>query len=126
MGGLILVLPVLAFDVWLSVTTGQRVIKRWISQGQWRFIAAITATGLLLALWLTFFLHYNWSKEERVVGFPVPRVFYALQDKVWVRTTLSGIMGYLGAAADFITGLAAPFIPFKIAEFLKIVKAEIK
>jgi hypothetical protein len=126
MGGLILVLPVLAFDVWLFVTTGHRVIKRWIGEGQWRNLAATAAIGLLLALWLTFFLHYNWSKEERVVGFPVPRVFYALQDKVWMRTTLSGFMGCLGVAADFITGLAAPFIPFKVAEFLKIVKAELK
>jgi hypothetical protein len=25
-----------------------------------------------------------------------------------------------------LTGLAAPFIPFKIAEFLKVVKAELK
>jgi hypothetical protein len=32
----------------------------------------------------------------------------------------------LGAAADFLTGLAAPFIPFKIAGFLKEVKAELK
>jgi hypothetical protein len=126
MGGLILVLPVLAFDVWLSVTTGQRVIKRWISQGQWRFLVATAAIGLLLALWLTFFLHYSWSKEEKVVGFPVPRIFFALQDKAWVRTTLSGSLGFLGAVTDFITGLAAPFIPFKVAEFLKVVKAELK
>jgi hypothetical protein len=126
MGGLILVLPVLAFDVWLSVTTGQRVIKRWISQGQWRFIAAAAAIGLLLAVWLTFFSHYSWGKEEKVVGFPIPHIFYALQDKAWVRTTLSGFMGCLGTAADFLTGLAAPFIPFKVAEFLKTVKAELK
>jgi hypothetical protein len=32
----------------------------------------------------------------------------------------------LGAAANFLTGLAATFIPFKIAEFLKVVKAELK
>jgi hypothetical protein len=32
----------------------------------------------------------------------------------------------LGAAADFLTGLAAPFIPFKVAEFLGEVKAELK
>jgi hypothetical protein len=29
-------------------------------------------------------------------------------------------------AANFLTGLAAPFIPFKIAEFFKVVKAELK
>jgi hypothetical protein len=34
-------------------------------------------------------------------------------------------MPYIGGAADFLTGLAAPLIPFKVAEFLKKEKAEL-
>ncbi|HEX4119766.1 MAG TPA: hypothetical protein VH619_03980 [Verrucomicrobiae bacterium] len=126
MGGLILILPIVAFDIWLSATTGSRTIQRWIAGGRWRPIAGVICIGLLLAIWLTFFVHYQWGKDESVIGFPIPRVFFSLDNKIWTRSTLPGILPYLGGAADFLTGLAAPFIPFKVAEFLKVVKAEMK
>jgi hypothetical protein len=126
MGGLILIIPVVAFDIWLSLTTGRRTLQRWIGTRQRRPIALAIGAGLILAVWLTFFVQYGWEKDERVLGFPIPRVFFSLQNQNWTRTTLPGAMTYLGGVADFLTGLAAPFIPFKVAEFIKAVKAELK
>jgi hypothetical protein len=126
MGGLILIIPVVAFDIWLSVTTGRRQLQQWAGRGQWRLIASVIGIGLILSLWLTFLVQYKWGQEERVAGFPIPRVFFSLENKVWTRTTSPGVLPYIGGVADFLTGLAAPFIPFKIAEFLKTVKAELK
>lgn len=62
----------------------------------------------------------------RIEGFPIPLVFFHLDDKTWTRTILPAWLPYLGGVTDFATGLAAPFIPYKVAEFLKIVKAELK
>jgi hypothetical protein len=126
MGGLILIIPILAFDVWLSCTTGRRQVRRWLELGQWPRIVAVFAAGLALAVWLTFFVRYGNGTKMRIQGFPIPLVFFHLEDKTWTRTTLPSSLPYAGAAADFFTGLAAPFIPFKIAEFLKKVKAELK
>ena len=126
MVGLFLILPVLAFDVWLTITTGRRTVRRWIADKKWRPIAYALCAGIVLAIFLTFFLQLSWGKDEKAIGFPIPRIFFALQDKVWTRSTLPGWIFYLGSGVDFTTGLAAPFIPFKIAEFLKAVKAELK
>ena len=93
MGGLILIVPVLALDIWLGCTTGKR----------------------RLSLWRAFLLQYH-ADSQLLKGFPIP----------WAGTTLPGFVACLGAAADFLTGLAAPLIPFKIAEFLSEVKAELK
>jgi hypothetical protein len=115
MGGLLLIIPIMAFDVWLCCTTGRRQVGSWIERKDWRKIAAAAAAGLLLAIWLTFLLQYTYG-GDRLKGFPIP----------WRHTTLPGGVAIAGAAADFLTGLAAPIIPFKVAEFLKEVKAELK
>jgi hypothetical protein len=115
MGGLLLIVPIVAFDLWLACTTGKRQFSSWRARKEWRRLAAVAGAGLLLALWLTFFLQYH-SGTDLLKGFPIP----------WAHTTLPASVTRLGAAADFLTGLAAPFIPFKIAEFLKEVRAELK
>jgi hypothetical protein len=126
MGGLIIIIPILAFDIWLSWTTGRRQVRRWLELKQWRQITAAAAIGLALAIWLTFFLPYSFDPKMRVIGFPIPLVFFHLDDKTWTRTVLPAALPYPGIVTDLLTGLAAPFIPYKIAEFLKAVKAELK
>jgi hypothetical protein len=126
MGGLFLILPIVAFDVWLACTTGRRQMAQWRAQQNWRHPAAAAAAGLLLAVWFAFFVKYNLGAQLRLEGLPVPVAFFHLDGTAWTRTTPPGPLSALGMAADFLTGLAAPFIPFKIAEFLKVVKAELK
>jgi hypothetical protein len=69
---------------------------------------------------------YSFDPKMRVIGFPIPLVFFHLEDQTWTRTVLPSSLPYAGGTADFLTGLAAPFLPYKIAEFLKTVKAELK
>jgi hypothetical protein len=126
MGGLFLILPIVAFDVWLSCTTGRRQLAEWKARKNWRHLAAAAAAGLLLAVWLGFFVKYSGGSTLRIEGFPVPVAFLHLDDKVWTRTTPPPPLPVLATMANFLTGLAAPFIPFKIAEFFKVVKAELK
>jgi hypothetical protein len=126
MVGLIFIIPILAFNIWLACTTGRRQMRLWVELKQWRYIAGACAIGVALAVWLTFFVHYSNGPEMRIQGFPIPLVFFHLEDKIWTRTVLPASLPYVGALADFFTGLAAPFIPYKIAEFLKKVKAELK
>jgi hypothetical protein len=124
--GVFLMLPIVAFDVWLACTTGRRRLTEWKRQRNWRNIAAVAAAGLLLAIWLAFFVKYGNGGKLRMEGFPIPVAFFHFDDKVWTRTAPDAPLPALGAVANFLTGLAAPFIPFKIAEFLKAVKAELK
>jgi hypothetical protein len=125
MGGLIIIIPILAFNIWLFCTTGRRQTRRWLELKQWRQIAAACAIGVALAVWLTFFVQYGHGLETRK-GFPIPLLFFHAEDKTWTHTDLPTALLYASGAVDFLTGLTAPFIPYKIAEFLKQVKAELK
>jgi hypothetical protein len=124
--GLIFIIPIIAFDVWLFQTTGRRQLRQWVDARQWKYLAGCFLIGLALAIWLTFFIQYRSSSDLRVEGFPIPLVFFHLDGKNWTRTVLPSTLPYIGTMADFLTGLTAPFIPYKVAEFLKKVKAELK
>jgi len=125
MGGLILILPVLALDIWLLATTGKKQIKIWTQARAWLRLAGAASLGVALAIWLSLFVEYKWGSTIRVIGFPVPVCFFHLEDGNWVDFIPPAAMQYLGWAANFLSGLAAPIIPFKAAEFLRSVKAEL-
>ena len=125
MGALILILPVLTFDVWLLATTGKRQFYVWTRARAWPRLAAAASLGAALGVWLSLFVEYKWGSEIRVIGFPVPVCFFVLEDGNWVDFIPPVAMQYLGWAANFLSGLAAPLLPFKAAEFLRSVKAEL-
>jgi hypothetical protein len=127
MGGLIIVIPIVAFDLWLSLTTGRRQIRRWLELRQWRPMALAFAFGIVTAVLITFVIKYTWSGKTKVIGIPIPLTFFHLEDNnIWTHTGLPGPMPYIALFTDILTGLAAPFIPYKVAEFIKAVKAEMK
>jgi hypothetical protein len=127
MAGLIFILPVLAFDVWLLITTGRKQVRLWRENKKWRPLALAVGIGLVLAIALPAFVPFGTGPRGRMIGFPIPLVFLTQDDKQQMtRTTLTGALWFFGILTDVSTGLAAPFIPFKVADFLKAVKAEMK
>jgi len=56
MGGLIIILPVLAFDFWLLATTGKKQLKIWTQARGWPRLAGAAGLGVALGIWLAFFI----------------------------------------------------------------------
>ena len=126
MGGLILIFPVLAFDIWLLATTGKKQFHIWLQTRAWPRLAGVVLLGVVLGCWLSFFVEYKWGATMRVIGFPVPVCFFHLEDGNWVDFIPPPAMQFLGVAVNFLSGLPAPLLPFKAAEFLRTVKAELQ
>jgi hypothetical protein len=127
MGALIVILPVFAFDVWLLLTTGRKQWQRWAGEGKTSNIIKAMVIGLALGLWLAFFVTYKWDARTRVTGFPIPWASSSLNGDQWSEFAPTPIaaLAQLGLAANFLTGFAAVAMPFKVAEFLQTVKAEL-
>ncbi len=83
MAGLILIIPVLAFDIWLMATTGRSQIRLWLDREELPRLLAALGIGLALAVWMAFFMQFGSGPNVRALGFPIPLVFYHLQDKTW-------------------------------------------
>jgi hypothetical protein len=125
MGALILILPTLAFDVWIAVTVGKRQMRTWRQKRAWLPMAAVCFAAVVLAICCLAIIQYHWDAKTRVTGFPVPVTVFALEEKDWVRSTPPQPWLFLGTVTDIATGLVIPLIPFKIAEFIQVVKKEI-
>jgi hypothetical protein len=125
MGALILILPVLAFDVWLLATTGRKQLKIWVEKRPWRLLAGLGILGVILSIWLAFFVEFKWGAKMRVTGFPIPDSFSGLEDGKWGNSASPVAVHFAAIFVNLISGLAAPLIPYKVAEFLRAVKAEL-
>ncbi len=125
MGALLFILPILAFDIWLALTTGRRQWAKWRETRNWKMAAFAVASGVLLAILCAFVVQYKDGPQLRLKGFPVPFDFSALEDKTWVASSSPPLLRVLARLTDVVTGLIAPLIPCKFAEFLRVVKKEI-
>src|SRR4051794_31048960 len=123
--GLLLIIPILALEIWLILTTGKRVCKELIASRRWAKFALLIVVGLALGVWLFFYVEYNMGKQHRIASFPVPTAFFSLEDNKWVDYIVPQPFLSLAIVTDFLTGLIMPLIPFKIAEFIKTVKQEL-
>lgn len=125
MGSIILIVPILMFSIWLLSTTGKRVLERKRTTGKLAQFALIVLIGLTIGAWFTFVVNYKMGTTLRLKSFPVPTEFIYLQDSKWVESPLPPLMKSAVVAVDFLFGIAVAFFPFKIAEFVKQVKAEL-
>lgn len=125
MGTIVLIVPIVAFSIWLLGTTGKRVYATRKASGKLSVFALIVLIGLALGGWFTFVVNYKIAPTLRLKSFPVPTLFIYLQDGKWVESPLPPVMKAAAIAADFLFGMAIAFFPFKAAEFFKQVKAEL-
>lgn len=124
--GFLLIIPILAFDIWLALTTGKRAFREMMAARKYPKLGLMVITGIVIAVWFTFFAQYNMGKTLRLISFPVPSGSFRLENEKWVSFVVPQPYLFFGQAANFITGLIIPFIPFKIAEFLRAVKQELR
>ena len=125
MGSVILILPILAFSVWLLATTGRRVVKSSIQTKRWITVLLPFVTGIAIGWFFTFRVHYKIAPTLRLHSFPVPSLFTYQQDSKWVDSPLPEVIRFIVYVVDFLFGIALAFFPFKVAEFLQQVKAEL-
>jgi hypothetical protein len=125
MGSLILIVPILAFTIWLLATTGKRVFLKTRNDGKWTRVLIPFVLGIALGWFFAYRVEYKIASTLRLHSFPVPTIFIYQQDAKWVDSPLPDAMRTVVAATDFIFAIALAFFPFKIAEFVRQVKTEL-
>jgi len=124
--GLILILPVAVFDVWILRSTAKETFQNCVAKKDWLRLALFLAAGIGLGIWFTFFVEYKLSAVMRLAGFPIPVTIINLQENHWVHAATPLPLRILGGATDFVTGIAVAFLPSKISELFAKLRGELR
>src|SRR5205809_164517 len=82
--GALLILALLSASSWTFVSLIHRLRRTHASVRWWVTFAALVVIGLLAGVWCAFYFEYHWGPRYRVASFPVPVVFFHLEDGDWV------------------------------------------
>jgi hypothetical protein len=123
MPALVLIIPVIAFDLWIFLATF-RILSRNELGDIWRKrVPLLLIIGAACAVWFAFFRKFEVSGQTRVDGFPIPAHVSLLENNQWRVIPLPSWFPAVARAVDFITGFAVALLPVKLAAFMKVVKA---
>jgi hypothetical protein len=89
-----------------------RRLRRERARAQWWVgIALLSVIGIAVGIWCAFHFEYHLSARYRVGSFPLPVVFFHLEDGRWVDFPVPEIQASAAAITNVITITALATLP---------------
>jgi hypothetical protein len=101
--GMLFVIAFLALSGWLLFTLLKRLRRQHARTGQWIVFAILVACGVALGIWCAFYCEYHVGTRYRVGSFPIPVVFFHLEDGQWVDFPVPAFQAWSAAFTNVIT-----------------------
>ena len=122
--GLLLIAPILAFDVWIIWTLAKEKFSGGADSRKIFPFIALLLIGIGVGIWLAFYLTYK-PVNFRLSGFPIPTHISKFDQNQWTDGNLPAPIQILGVLTNFLTGIAVLFLPLKIASTFRKLKQEL-
>ena len=109
--GILLVIIFLALSSWTLVALFRRLRRQHVSAGWWVAFALLCICGAALGVWCAFYCEYHVGTRFRIGSFPIPVVFFHLEDGAWVDFPVPEFQAWAAAFTDIITIIALATLP---------------
>src|SRR5438876_1028078 len=80
----LLLFVVVPLAAWADFLTIRGLARNHAGPLWWAALAALSLPGAAADIWCGFYCEYQFSDRLRVISFPVPAVFFHLEDGQWV------------------------------------------
>lgn len=110
--GVLFVLAIAIPIVWCIVST-VRAVARARRLKWWLVFGILVAAGIALG-WFCGNWEYDVGDKMRIGGFPVPMVFFRLEDGRWTDFPLPTYVSWLAFLTDVLAGIAIVLLPFRV------------
>ena len=100
--GILIVILFLALSVWALVALFRRLRRQHASAGLWFAFTALVSCGIALGIWCGFYFEYHVGTRFRIGSFPIPVVFFHLEDGQWVDFPVAEFQAWSAAFANII------------------------
>jgi len=109
--GILVVIVALALSSWSIFALFRRLRHQHASSGSWVAFGVLLACGLALGAWCAFYCEYHMGTRYRIGSFPIPVVFFHLEQGDWVDFPVSDFQAWASAFANIVTIAALATIP---------------
>ena len=121
--GMLIVIISLALSSWIIISLFKRLRRQRVSKAWWIAFGILFAGGVALGIWCAFFCEYRVGAKYRWAGFPIPVVFFHLEEGQWVDYQVPSFQAWLAAITNIITIIALIELPLWFALWLGHTKA---
>jgi hypothetical protein len=105
----------LALSSWLLVALFRKLRRQHVGAGWWAMLGLFVACGLALGIWCAFYCEYHVGTSYRIGSFPIPVVFFHLEDGQWIDFPVPEFQAWAAAFTNVITITALATLPLWVA-----------
>jgi hypothetical protein len=108
---ILLVMPFLAASSWALFTLVCRLRRAQASRPRWLVFLGLMIVGLALGVWCAFYFEYRAGGHDRIRSFPLPVVFFHLEDGRWVDFPVPQFQAWAAIFTNILTMAAVVTLP---------------
>ena len=109
--GILLVIVFLALSSWVLFALFRRLLRQRVATGWWIAFGVLIACGAALGIWCAFYCEYHVGARYRIGSFPIPVVFFHLEDGDWVDFPVPKFQAWSAVFTNVITIIALATLP---------------
>ena len=109
--GILIVILFLALSNWTLVAVFRRLQRQHADSRLWAMFSALVACGVAVGVWCAFYCEYHLGAQFRISSFPIPVVFFHLEDGQWVDFPVPTVQTWMTVVTNIITITALATLP---------------
>ena len=109
--GILIVVVFLGLSSSSLVALLRRLQRRRATAGWWLVLGVLVVCGVALGVWCAFYVEYPVGTRYRIGSFPIPVVFFHLEQGDWVDFPVPEFQAWSSAVTNIITITALATLP---------------
>ena len=109
--GMFIVIVFLALSSWALVALFRQLRRQRATAGRWLAFGILVACGVSIGIWCALYVEYNVGTRYRIGSFPIPVVFFHLEDGAWMDFPVPEFQVWATIFANIITITALATLP---------------
>jgi hypothetical protein len=108
---LIFILLLFALSLWSLIALFRRLRRVHAGMRLWSSFAVLILVGATVGFWCSFYCEYHAREDSRIASFPIPIVFFRLEEGNWVDYPVPDYQVWPTAATNILAITALATLP---------------
>lgn len=121
---ILFVIVLFALSGWTLFALFRRLRRQRVSADWWVVFGFLFVFGATLGIWCAFYCEYHIGTRFRIGSFPIPVVFFHLEDGAWVDFPVPEFQAWSAAFTDIIAITALAMLPLWLLSWRRLISRQ--